>query len=194
MTAIALGCSHTAGVGVDPDQCYVSMLSQLLGSPVLNLGVPGGNAGDVQNLLVEQLQNQSPEFVIAQWPNPLRLTMWHNQTAQRENIHNASVAFNHLLKQSAENFYQPWLRAIVTCDLLCRQAGIPVIHILLEDLAPRYMSMLNSHGICLHTDQKIPGATWLFDSAASDNLHHSAWCHAQWAERLIGLLNELTSR
>jgi hypothetical protein len=29
------------------------------------------------------------------------------------------------------------------------------------------------------------------DNKASDNLHHSAICHKQWAERLIGLINEL---
>lgn len=46
----------------------------------------------------------------------------------------------------------------------------------------------------LHTDQKLPGLTWLFDSAATDQLHHSAYCYKQWADRLIGLIDEITTR
>ena len=194
MTFVALGCSHTAGVGVDSRDCYVSVLGSMLNQPFKNLGVPGGNAGTVQATLIQELVTQAPDFVIAQWPNPVRLTVWHGARAHNENIKNASTAFTQLLKQSVENFYQPWIQTIIVCDLLCRQAGIPIIHIMLEDLDAVYNDQLIDQSITLHQDQKLPGSTWLFDSAASDNLHHSAMCHKQWAERLFGLINEHTTR
>lgn len=194
MTAIAIGCSHTAGVGVAVDKRYTSVLSRLLSTPIDNFGIPGGNASNNQMSLVQTLKTQRPDFVVAQWPNPLRCAIWNNDKESNENVYNASTAFVQLLKQSVENFYQPWLRTIITCDLLCKQAGVPVVHILLEDLEQKYLNTLDQQQIKLHTDQKIPDATWLFDSAASDKLHHSAVCHAQWADRLVRLLNELTTR
>lgn len=193
MTAIALGCSHTAGVGVDPADRFTAVLGQLLNQPIKNLAVPGGNASDVQTNLIAELKTQRPNFVIAQWPNPVRLTVWHEAAAHRENTNTASPAFDQLLKQSVENFYQPWILAIVTCDLLCQQIAVPIIHIMLEQLDSQHNQQLIAQGITLHQDQKQPGKTWLFDSAASDRLHHSAACHKQWAERLHGLTNAYTT-
>jgi len=144
-------------------------------------------------MLIQELKTQRPEFVVVQWPNPIRLTVWHGLTACRENIQVASPAFNQLLKQSIENFYQPWILTMITCNLLCQQLNIPVIHIMLENIDSHYNKLLIEQGIQLHTDQKQPGKTWLFDSAASDNLHHSAVCHRQWAERLFGIVNERTA-
>lgn len=194
MTFIALGCSHTAGVGIDPEDCYVNVLGSMLNRPIRNLGIPGGNADTVQATLVQELTTQQPEFVIVQWPNPIRLTVWHDNRAANENIKTASPVFAQLLKQSVNNFYHPWIQTVTVCDLLCRLAGIPIIHIMLEDLAANYNELLINKSIILHQDQKIPGKTWLFDSAARDKLHHSAVCHKQWAERLFGLINELTTR
>jgi hypothetical protein len=195
MTAVALGCSHTAGVGVDPQHCYVSVLGQLLNTPIKNPGVPGGNCSHVQQALITELKSsQRPDFVIAQWPNPIRLTVWHGGQAKNENLNHASPAFNQLLRTGEQNFYQPWLAAIVVCNLLCQQAGVPIINIMIEDVDSQYHTALASENIVLHVDRKLPDQTWLMDSAASDNLHHSARCHQQWANRLHGLLNEYTTQ
>jgi hypothetical protein len=98
-----------------------------------------------------------------------------------------------LLKSGIDNFIQPWLQCIITADTLCKFARIKIVHIMLEDLDSKYVDVLHNNDITLHRDLKKPGQTWLFDSAGSDNLHHSPRCHAQWAERLIGLLNEHTT-
>lgn len=194
MTAIALGCSHTAGVGIETHDCYVSVLGQLLNTHIKNLGVPGGNFSHVQHALVTALKSpQPPNLVIAQWPNPIRLTVWHDKRASYENLNNASPAFKQLLRTGEKNFYQPWLDAIVVCNLLCQQAHVPIINIMIEDIEPQYHAALACENIVLHVDRKLPGQTWLMDSAASDNLHHSAHCHQQWANRLLGLLNEYTA-
>jgi hypothetical protein len=194
MNGLALGCSHTAGVGVDPSECYVSLLAKHYNIDITNAGVPGGNANHNIETLVARMRNTPPKFVIAQWPNPARLTVWHGDLVNNENVNTASVAFRSLLAAGEKNFILPWLQNIITADTLCKLADVPVVHILLENLDLKYVDILNDQDIELHMDLKLEGRTWLFDSQGSDNLHHSARCHAQWAERLIGLLDEITTR
>ena len=192
--ALALGCSHTAAVGIDYQHSYVARLSKQLGIPIVNLAEPGANSSTVEKSLVDHLQHNVPEFVIAQWPNPYRRTIWKDEQAHNENVNNAGAAFKTLLAADHNNFDMPWLQSIVTCTTLCRFAKIPIINILLEDIDSRYHKILSEYNIQLFCDKKRPGHTWLFDSAAADQLHHSAYCHQQWAERLAEIINEHTSR
>jgi len=193
MKGLALGCSHTAGVGVSATERYVSLLSTHYNCEIINTAVPGGNAENCLKQLVAQLREETPDFVIAQWPNPIRRTLWINDKPQYETIQSSSTTFHLLLKSGIDNFMQPWLQYIITADTLCTLAGIKIVHIMLEDLDAKFVDVLNNNNITLHRDLKQPGKTWLFDSAGADNLHHSPQCHAQWAERLIGLLNEHTT-
>jgi hypothetical protein len=193
MTGLAIGCSHTAGVGVAPHECYVSVLSRQIGLPIINLSEPGGNSLHIQERLVDHLRYNLPEFVILQWPNIFRRTTWLKGSPVKENIHNASQVFHVIMKAGPENFTNPWLMNIITCNRLCNLAGIPTINILLESLDSDSLEILQKQDIVMHCDDKTPTRTWLFDGAGSDNLHHSARCHAQWAERLKGLLNEYTT-
>jgi len=193
MTGLAIGCSHTAGVGVSATECYVSLLSTHYDCEIINTAVPGGNAENCLKHLVAQLRVRTPDFVIAQWPNTIRRTHWIGNKSQFENIQNGSAVFHSLLNAGINNFVQPWLQCIITADTLCKLAGIKIVHIMLEDLDTKFVDVLNNNNITLHRDLKQPGQTWLFDSAGSDNLHHSPRCHAQWAKRLIGLLNEHTT-
>lgn len=194
MTALALGCSHTAGVGVDPSECYVSLLSKHYQTPIVNTAAPGGSADQCMQHLTQALRSGRPEFVIAQWPNPIRRTMWTGNKRKFETVQSAGPAFRSLLQAGVANFYEPWLQYITAADTMCALAGVPVVHILLEDLATEYTDRLLAQGILLHQDLKIPGQSWIFDSAGADGLHHSAACHAQWANRLIGLIDEFTKR
>jgi hypothetical protein len=195
MTALALGCSHTAGVGIAVEDCYTSVLSTLMAAEIDNQGVPAGNAAHVQSNLVPALtRTRRPDFVIAQWPNPIRRTMWYNNISKKETIMNSSTAFKGLLRTGEKNFYQPWIDTIVVCNLLCQIASVPIVNIMIEDISQEYHDMLAAEKIVLHVDKKLPDETWLMDSAASDRLHHSAVCHRQWAQRLHGLLNEFATR
>lgn len=192
--ALAAGCSHTAGIGIDLNDCYASCVSRHYNMPVLNNGVPSGNHVHVLMSIVKTLKtNQHPAFIIAQWPNPIRRTIWTNGVEQLQNIHTAGPAFALLLKNGEENFYEDWLRSIIVGNLLCKLAAVPIVNIMLEDIADCYHARLTNEHIKLHTDQKLPGLTWLFDSAATDQIHHSAYCHKQWADRLIGLIDEHTA-
>jgi hypothetical protein len=192
--AMAAGCSHTAGVGIELHDCYASCVGRHYNMSVLNNGVPSGNHTHVLMNIVETLKiKHRPEFIIAQWPNPIRRTIWVNGIEQLQNIHTAGPAFALLLKNGEENFYEDWLQSIIVGNLLCKLADVPIVNIMLEDIEDCYHVRLGNENIKLHTDQKLPGLTWLFDSAATDQLHHSAYCHRQWANRLIGLIDEITT-
>ena len=191
MTAIALGCSHTAGLYLDESERYVSVLAQIIGHPIANLAEPGGNHSVVQQRLVRVLQKSKlPEFVVAQWPDPFRRMTWQGEQAHNETVKNSSVAFQQLLRQGEQNFYQPWLDTIVICNLLCRALDVKCINIFLQDLEFKHNAVLKANGVVLHANSNLPNETWLTDWSAKDNIHHSARCHRQWAERIAGLLNE----
>ena len=191
MTALALGCSHTAGIGVGSNDCYVQLLSAHYNISIHNRAVPGGNADLNVQILTSVLRTDRPKFVIAQWPNPFRRTTWYNDRSCSENINSSGKAFEQLLRDGKKNFYQPWIDSILVCNLLCKATAIPIVNIMIEDVPTEYHDMLAVEKIVLHVDRKLPNETWLMDNKANDNLHHSAICHKQWAERLIGLINEL---
>ena len=191
---LALGCSHTAGVGIDYADCYVTLLSQHYQTTIKNLAVPGGSYEQVESNLVNEIKNDCPNFVIVQWPNPFRCTIWNGESPNFENILNASLVFKQLLKLGEKNFYTLWIQSIITCNTVCTVAKVPIVNIMLENLEQPYYSKLKKEGIVLHMDEKLPGKIWLVDNAANDNMHHSARCHRAWADRLVGLIDENTSR
>lgn len=193
--AIATGCSHTAGIGNKIDECYVNVLERHYGFPIHNWATPSGSCNDVLLSIVQAVkQDQLPRFIVAQWPNPFRRTLWKDGKKWLQNINHCDESFLMLLKNGEENFYEPWIQSVIIGNLLSYQARIPIINILLESIAEPYLTRLNQHNIELHIDEKLPGRTWFFDSKAQDNLHHSPWCHQKWAERLIGIIDASTTR
>lgn len=193
--AMVTGCSHTAGVGIDLTDCYVSLLEKHYQFSVVNHGVPGGGSTDVSIKIINSIkQTDKPKFIVAQWPNPFRKHLWINDRLVLQNVNCSDESFRLLLKNGDANFYEPWMHSIVTANLLCELAQIPLINIMLENIHQQYHVRLQQHNIHLHTDEKLPGKTWFFDNGSSDGLHHSPWCHQQWAERLIGIIDEHTTR
>lgn len=193
--AVITGCSHTAGIGIDLTDCYVSLIEKHYKFPVINRAVPGGGCTEVLAKVVDAVKSaKKPKFIVAQWPNVFRKPMWINGRRNLQNINSCEESFQLLLKSGEENFYEPWVQSVIIANLICELAQIPLINIMLENLEQEYMAQLKKENISLHVDEKMPGRTWFFDSKASDNLHHSAWCHQLWAERLIGIIDEHTSR
>jgi hypothetical protein len=193
--AVAAGCSHTAGIGNDLSDCYVSCLERHYQFPIVNQGVPGGGCNDVLLSIIDTVkQIPRPNFIIAQWPNPFRRTAWIQHKKQLQTINACDDSFRLLLKNGEENFYEPWIQSVILGNLLCNLANITVINIMLESIDQQFIDRLADNNIKLHIDEKLPGRTWFFDSAAGDKLHHSPWCHQQWSERLIGIINEYTTR
>jgi lysophospholipase L1-like esterase len=186
---LAVGCSHTEGVGVNPNEVYVECLSKDLGISCVNLGLSGSNSEYALEQIVKTLRgNELPKFIIAQWPNIYRKSFWKNNKRFFENINTGQNIFSQLLKQSENNFIQPWIQHILTADTLANASAIPVYHICLEHYKDQPVSVLDKEGIKLHMDLKKPGETWFFDSAGSDGIHHSAKCHQAWADRLLRII------
>lgn len=193
--AIAAGCSHTAGIGNPISKCYVNCLERHYNYPILNHAVPGGNCNDVLLAISCAVrQTPAPNFIIAQWPNPFRRTAWIQHKKQLQTINSCDDSFKLLLKNGEENFYEPWLQSVIIGNLLCNLSDITIINIMLESIDQRFIDRLVDNNIQLHIDEKLPGRTWFFDSAADDKQHHSPWCHQKWAERLIGIIDECTTR
>jgi len=193
--AIITGCSHTFGVGLDRSECYVSLLEQHYKFTINNHGVPSGSCNDVLTSIVDAIKNNNrPKFIVAQWPNVFRRICWINNKKQLQNINSCDNSFQMLLKNGEENFYEPWIQSVIIANLLCKLAQIPLVNIMLENIDQQYLDRLQKENITLHTDEKLPGRTWLFDNGANDGHHHSFKCHKQWTKRLIEIIDEYTTR
>lgn len=191
---VVAGCSHTAGIGIDPKHCYVNLLQQHYGFPCHNLGINGGNCDTVLETMIQIMHSQQlPTFVVIQWPNPFRRTAWIDGKKILQNINDCDPTFSTMLKNGEENFYQPWIRAVILANLLAQQAHVPLINIYLDSMDKQYLDQLQPYDIIIHCDEKLPDRTWLFDSKGTDGLHHSALCHQQWAQRLLGIIDEHTT-
>lgn len=192
---IAVGCSHTAGYGVEDSEIYIELVSQHYARPIHNLGLGMSNHAICRHnvqLWFEQIGQ--PGLVIVQWPNPIRRTTWHNDTGAVVSISQPDTVLHTMLREGEQNLYADWLDSVITLNQFCRATQTPIINILLETLPEQYRAILEQHDIRLHEDLKLPGQSWIFDSAGSDGQHHSAKCHQLWAERLQGIIDETTKR
>ena len=65
--AVVAGCSHTAGVGNDLADCYVSLLEKHYMFPINNHGVPGGGCTDVLLKIIAAVKaTPRPKFIVAE--------------------------------------------------------------------------------------------------------------------------------
>lgn len=79
---IALGCSHTQGIGVDEQSTWPVQLSQLLGKKVWNLGIGGAALDTCFRVLEYWIQRLDVEFVVCCVPGVARYEVfrqgWQN--------------------------------------------------------------------------------------------------------------------
>lgn len=191
---VTTGCSHTGAIGLDISQGYTSVLAHDLRMPGINLSRPGGNHQICAYNITRWLRHSRPKFVIAQWPHPMRKLIWHNGEAAVLNVHaDQDLLFDTMLRYGDENFYCEWIQSILTITVLCETANIPCVHWTLDEIDPMYLSILRNNSIVLHSND-ITSSIWTRDHMAKDRKHHSAACHAQWAQKLKGLLNEHTAQ
>ena len=187
---LVAGCSHTAGVGIDINGNWASVLSQQLDLDLINLARGSACARYVADVLIDYLADAptQPELVVVQWPNPYRSMKIIDQQPRFYNVNAMDEDFARRLRLCPESFILEWQQAVI--DLNCR-CQPPLINICLEspdsDVAGPAQHLLGQ-GIKLHLDEKLPGSTWHFDSAARDGQHHSEQCHQKWADRILTLI------
>lgn len=191
---LAAGCSHTSAVGVDADHCWAGQLAQRTKIKTCNLAEPGGNAWISSVRIARWIHcTGRPEFVVAQWPHPIRTVIWKNTTGTPVNVHDtADHLFETRLRYSDLNFYAEWMQAIITTNAVCRAAKIPILNWSLDVIDPHYIALLNANQIEIHgqTDQM----RWTIDNLGSDGRHAGSAAHAQWAQQLQEMLNAITTR
>ena len=191
---VTTGCSHTGAIGLDISQGYTSVLAHELKMPGINLSLPGGNHQICAYNITRWLRHSRPEFVIAQWPHPMRKLIWRNSGGAVLNVHaDQDLLFDTMLRYGDENFYCEWLQSILTITVLCETTNIPCVHWTLDEVDPVCQNILKNNNIVLHSNNST-GSVWARDHKAKDQKHHSAACHAQWAQKLKGLLNEHTTQ
>lgn len=191
--AMFMGCGNTMGCGVDLADSYVNIVAQHYNVQVINPSCWAANYTDYLNAILEY-HIQPLDFVVMQWSAAERQTIWHGIDAVREHPSDHGAIYDQLLELSPKNFYEPWLQSIRAVNLICELEKIPIINFCLDQISDEYLNKLKDLNITMHLDEKLPGRSWLFDNATNNGLHHSAHCQRQWAERLIGIIDEVTSR
>jgi hypothetical protein len=186
------GCSLTEGHGLHLEQTWGKKLENQLNTPVVNLAKGGANAEFVSQNLINWVTSEffKPMAIIAQWPNPYRVTHWNNGLSQFILNQNSDDLYKLKVKYGEEYFYLPWITNIVRLDSVCKLADIPILHLCFEtpESVNPALDILKQYNVILHLDLKQPELTWHFDSAALDNNHHSEWCNEQWTKRILTLL------
>jgi hypothetical protein len=191
---VTTGCSHTGAIGLDISQGYTAVLAHQLGMPGINLSRPGGNHQVCAYNVTRWLRHSRPEFVIAQWPHPVRKLIWRNGGGAVLNVHvDQDTLFDTMLRYGEENFYCEWIQSILTITTLCEAIRIPCVHWTLDEIDYSYQRMLRDNNIVLHSNDR-DNNIWNRDNGAQDQSHHSAKCHTQWAQKLKGLINEHTTQ
>ena len=72
MSKIAVGCSHTYGVGVDKSDAWPNLLG------AINLGVPGISSDHIARNITNYLNQYNPSIVYVLWPEWTRFEYCEN--------------------------------------------------------------------------------------------------------------------
>jgi hypothetical protein len=68
------GCSHVYGYDLPEEQTAAAILEKMIGIPVINLGISGGNVFNIKHNLSVLLKSYAPKAIIIAWPLPTRWT------------------------------------------------------------------------------------------------------------------------
>jgi len=66
------GCSNVYGHELHDYQTAPAVLEKMIGMPVINLGISGGNIFNIQHNLSELITSHHPAAVVIAWPRPTR--------------------------------------------------------------------------------------------------------------------------
>ena len=184
------GCSLTEGHGLHLHQTWASKFEKSTNTQVFNLAKGCSSAEFVSQNLQNWIRSYTPKLVVAQWPNPYRSLTWKKSWAMFNVNSDHDEIYRINLRNGDENFYHGWCNSIITLNYFCQKHNIPIVNMCLEsvDMVEPALPILEKFNIELHYDQKVPGKTWFFDSAALDKSHHSEFCNEKWTQRLLTLI------
>tara|TARA_B110000285_G_C15050800_1_gene576881 strand:+ start:391 stop:885 length:495 start_codon:yes stop_codon:yes gene_type:complete len=124
---IALGCSHTYGIGVERNEAWPSLLG------LVNYGVPGCSSDLVARTLPKILEKEQPDTVYILWPDWTRFEYFKDgEWKQSHPTDSNRIEFmeSHPEEWLHENFKQQ----VAKVNEMCK--GIKVNAMTLDDLIP----------------------------------------------------------
>ena len=169
---LALGCSHTQGIGLPEDSTWPKVLSKLTNTHIWNLGVSGSSIDTAFRLLDHWLPKLSPKFVVFCVPNINRVEVFDQKSPE--------TLMPYYLPEHLQPYFKIWIsgggnarvqkrKNFLAMQHLCNQAGIPF----------RY---LECNYMLTHDHRQWPPGT------ARDLMHCGPELHAMFAEQIHNLL------
>ena len=160
MSKLAFGCSHTYGVGVQPDQAWPYLLN------ATNCGISGASSDLIVRLARPTIETHKPSLIYVLWPD------WTRFEYIEQGIFNQSLPTDKNRIQFMERATDEWLQTnfnnqVQIFKSLCSEYNIKLIDITLYDLIT-YMD---------HADK------W---PRTSDNSHYDHTWHRQVADIFNG--------
>jgi len=163
---LALGCSHTEGVGIPQSAAWPSVLGKLSGTHVWNLGVGGSGIDTCFRLLEHWLPILKPQFVTMCIPPADRVEVF-------DRGHPATVMVSQTEPAHLHSYFKVWAaddsnseiskrKNLLAMQQLCDVAKIPL----------RY----------------IDSREWYSHAHARDLMHHGVSANAEFARQMHQLL------
>jgi hypothetical protein len=131
---LALGCSHTEGIGLSLDETWPYRVAKTLNMDYLNHAKGGGSAdlAYINSLLFLQNSRVKPKFVVIQWPDLSRMIYKNLNDLILCGVSfpisdKANEFFNTMIQHDSHLFNTYW--AYKTTQTLWKLAGVPVINL-----------------------------------------------------------------
>lgn len=153
---IAIGCSHTQGVGLPESAAWPRVLSNLVGTHIWNLGVGGSSIDTAFRLLDRWLPILMPKFVVLCIPPESRIEVF--------DYHNPATLLPNYQPKHLAPFYKVWASSnanptllkrknLLAMQYLCDQAKVPFLQLDHTVLPPGgYARDLMHYGVNSHCE------------------------------------------
>jgi hypothetical protein len=160
---IALGCSHTEGIGISEESTWPRVLSKLVGTHIWNLGVCGSSIDTAFRLLDYWILKLKPKFVVLCMPPSGRVEIF-------DNFYPISIVPNY---QPPHAFYKVWASCDANAEISLRKNLLAIQQLCDQSNIPfRYLD---------HTSMPMP-------PAARDLAHYGVVSHDNFANQMHNLL------
>jgi hypothetical protein len=180
---IALGCSHSVGVGVPWEKTWPTLLAKELGYELFNLSVAGSSSDTVFRTLYHSIDIIKPDVVTVLWPDPVRWEFYEPiqwdytgaecNTPEGKSIWNADI--NSINESHLKNLFY---RNVESIKLLQRLYGFKLVDAYSEILTLEYVNEF------AHIDDP-----YSFD--CRDRIHPGITLHRYIKNKLIDINSQL---
>ena len=190
---LAIGCSHTWGIGLLKDEVWVSHFKKMMKKKmhhypqIWNLGMPGGSNDKIYRVLynIFQYKKLKPHSIIVQLTYPERTEWFHKDEDNNTRIQDwqaVSCAEPTYYKATTDHYHiQKTIELMTAIKVLCDKHGTKYMfwctsnyfNFSLQELAAEY-----SFNLCTTTMSRVG------NDLARDNAHYGPKAHLEIFKRL----------